>query len=83
MLVIAFQIASHDRFGHGQATGAAEFARLAQDGGGVAAAGGDGQGAVEARGWAGHGIFRKITQTCRSCRKAAIERAAVAGPSGP
>ncbi|MNP49070.1 hypothetical protein D3C76_1432330 [compost metagenome] len=63
MLIVAFQVAGHDGFGHGQAPRTAELAGLAQDAGDVAAAAGDGQGAVETGGRAGHGICRKYTQT--------------------
>ncbi|MNF49123.1 hypothetical protein D3C84_303880 [compost metagenome] len=56
VLVIAFQTAGHNGFGHGLATRAAEFAGLPEDRSGEAAAGGDGQGAVVAGEWGGHEV---------------------------
>ncbi|VVN35803.1 hypothetical protein PS645_05089 [Pseudomonas fluorescens] len=54
MLVIIFQPPGHNRFGHRLATRTAELAGFAEDGGGEAAAGRHGQGAVVAGGWRGH-----------------------------
>jgi hypothetical protein len=54
MLVIGFQSAGHDGFGHGLATRAAELAGFTEDGSGEAAAGRDGQGAVVAGQLGGH-----------------------------
>ncbi len=54
MLVVAFQTTGDDGFSHRLTARAAELARLAEDDGGKAAAGRDGQGAVVAGGWAGH-----------------------------
>ncbi|MNG08745.1 hypothetical protein D3C84_921250 [compost metagenome] len=55
VLVIAFQVASDNGFGHGLATRAAEQPVLAEYHGGEVAAGRNGQGAVVARRGAGHG----------------------------
>ncbi|MNT36764.1 hypothetical protein D3C72_1728690 [compost metagenome] len=57
VLVIAFQVASDNGFGHGLATRAAEQPVLAEYHGGEVAAGGNGQGAVVARRGAGHGVL--------------------------
>ena len=55
MLVITFQTPGDNGFGHRLAARAAELPGLPEDDGGEAAAGRDGQGAVVAGGWAGHG----------------------------
>jgi len=54
VLVIVCKAAGDDRLGHRLTAGAAELPGLAEDHGGEAAAGGDGQGAVVAGGGLGH-----------------------------
>ncbi|MNI26535.1 hypothetical protein D3C73_802370 [compost metagenome] len=68
VLVIAIQAAGDDGLGHGLATRAAELAGLPQDRSGEAAAGRDGQGAVVAGEWGGHGIFINAAGSLLSSR---------------
>ena len=73
MLVIAFQAAGHNGFGHCLAAWATELAAFAEDHCGEAAARRDGQGAVVAGNWAGHGaaIFSGLQHPATVHRPAA------------